>query len=46
MTPEEREVLDVLHAIAKALESVSRHLYKLNELLRAVDVPPADSQQR
>lgn len=38
MTPEE-EALDVLHRIALALESISRHLFNLSEILRAVDIP-------
>ena len=41
MTPEEREVLEILHALTKALESISRHLFQLNELLRQVDMPAA-----
>ena len=46
MTPEEREALEVLHALAKATECLSRHLFNLNELLREVlrkaDIPPTD----
>lgn len=41
MTPEEREreALDVLHRIALALESISRHLFNIRELLRGLEPP-------
>jgi hypothetical protein len=36
---DKREVLDTLHRIAIALESISRQMHQLNEMLRAVDIP-------
>lgn len=37
-----RELLDTLHRVAIALETIARHMHRLNEMLAAVDVPPAN----
>jgi hypothetical protein len=34
MTPEESEALNVLHAIAKALESINRQIFLIREMIQ------------
>jgi hypothetical protein len=46
ITPEEkREMIDTLHRLAIATESIARHLFNLNEMLRQVDIPPTGQGQ-
>lgn len=39
---EKRELIDTFHRIAIAQETTARLLFQFIELLRAVDIPPAN----
>jgi hypothetical protein len=39
---EKRELIDTFHRLAIAQETTARLLFQLLELLRAVDIPPAN----